>query len=918
MPTYKINGKTVRSQNPLSDDEIDEIAGSMVGGGQSTVQDESEAAPQTGTQALAADAGNVAKGIGKGLLNTALGLGELALQPVIQPLKTIGKSIQGISAELQGKPSDQYKVGFEEAIPTALRQTGGAVGQSLGQAGEYGNLAVEAAKEGNLGEAAGRGIQAGLSAFPLTTGFVERGERFANADPAGRAQAGGEFIADLALAHPAADIGGISQRAVQKVGDFGTRLRAAQPQRYADGLFPKLRNEGLAEAAAKEAIDRGLWGGLDSLEGRASQELASHGPEIGRILGESPASVRVADSARGPLNEFGQSGAVGGVQQGLRDLQTAAAEELARLPEELPVSEAWRLRKLKEDPVVKKGAYLPGADPALSAQVEAMGVVADAQRGAIAEAVPEVAPHMKEYSFFQKIQDLVDQRKLTPETAINPFKAKGLLQAADPYRALQSFRQSTLWKTGSAVVLDRIGKLLEAGKIPEAVSAYKKAGGNLKELELPAEQTPDLGTTQNPDLEAFSAPASPLEAASSQAPQVWGGDVPEGFGPLPEPPMSLAEAAREAEFLRGNREAGINAEQVAKTREFRLKRNRDQKLRYDTDEELQNLPSHPRTTPETITKQNQQAMKEFQSKVRIDDLMKEFEQAGYIPDNVPLEGLSPQQLRRLEQADRKAALVAQRTIQNPTYKKLPILKSNAKGVQSKTRADVLRAIFERHREPILGQAKPVGGSGPMRTAFRDSSIDEGMIPQFAPKAGNQAPQRSPFKEYSDPKKGKASPRVSAVAGDTILVDGERYIVSTATEPGRRSVWARPEGGGAQRSISHENYERVEAPTQPSSLRTTDADILRSHETVASRQGLRSARIVDMWREYLKANPGADPVDFGRQLTELNKASRFYLGRHDSAFYQIPLEEVELLRKMGFVDGVNVKYYASPIDGKKQP
>lgn len=658
----------------------------------------SGAAELTPSQKLGSEVGaattGIAKGVGGRAVDAISGAVGMVAEPFLQPLRIIGKSAQGAVAELQGKPSEQYKLTWDEVIPAPARHARDSIGSYLRQAGEFGGLALEAAKEGNLGEAAGRVAQAGLSAFPLTSGAVLTGEKFAG-DPSKRWEAIGEGIFDIFTTAPLPKIPGATRTVPRKLAERGSRMVKGAIESYAEGLYPKLRFEGLSEKVAKEALDRGLWarglkdGGLGTLEDAASRLAAEHGPRIGEILRGADETLDVSALTEKPLREFGASETVGGQAQGVRDLAGAADEELARLPGNISLEEAWRLRRIKEDPTVRAGAYLPGADPALTARVQAQGIVADTIRPALEEIKPELAPHMQGYSFAKNLQTLLETRKKTPETSLNPFKAKNALELIDPYRIVRAIQNSPRWKTGSALVRYRIGKLLEAGNIPEAAKA---AEVDLRPLNLPEDRVPDL--------ETYQAPESPFSPAEPLAPSIWGDEAPSGFQSLPEPPMSALERAAEAEFLRPDLEAGINADQARLAREFRQNRNKSRDKRYDMEEEWWNSPEPPLgTSPERIQALNEASAREFSTLKEGDmsSLLKELEDIGYSPEPIPFEGLSQTQLKKLHAADRKAAQVALRTMKNPTYQKLPIAgKSNAK-----LKKDVIKAIFDRHRGRVL-------------------------------------------------------------------------------------------------------------------------------------------------------------------------------------------------------------------------
>lgn len=583
MPTYRINGKTVRSENPLSDDEIDEIADGLRGDTspqQNAPQSAQPPSPKPG----------VIQGFTEHFAPTAAFAhpGKLA--------EDVGNYFSGL------EPKDLLRIGapIEELI-----HAGQEIATPIAQAG------IEAVERGDSLEAVARGLQFGLSLTPLAGGVVA-GEKLA--DPSTRGEGFGAAAGELA--NVALPFLGKAPTALKaggnRIASLGDSLVESAPRIYSEGLHPKLKFEGLAEQVGREGVSRGLHGSLDNLEQAAARIRSQSGPEIRRLIGESEAQIPIRRAAEGPLEKFGSSETLGGHAQGARDLATAAREEIMRLPEELSPLEAWDLISVKRDPAVRRGAFLPGADPQLGAALEAQTIAGEATSGALKEAIPDVAAPMKEYSFASKLQELLDNRKLTPESSLNPFKADSTFKLIDPYRMAQSVRRSTRYKTGSAVLRDRVGKLLQKARFKEAA----------KLVDLPPESF-SLPPDQAPDMEVFASPSSPEVPSSSRAPQIFGGEVPPGF--------EMPEA---------------------------------------------------------------QAQK----------LLGEFEASGFTPDDLSLEGLSDRQLERLAAADRKASEIALRTISNPTYQRLPV---QAGTTGAKTKADVLRNIWERYR----GNLGTGGGDG---------------------------------------------------------------------------------------------------------------------------------------------------------------------------------------------------------------
>ncbi len=750
MPIYEIAGKRVEADNPLSDDEIDEIAESFASNESSTIS--SDIAPVN-------EPGRGLEGIAKGFGGRLADVGSMLASPITTPLKGIQKAYGGIKASLAGEDTSQFKDSFSDSMRmTGLSQFGEMAKGSLEAAAEQASLIGQ---EEGLGRKLGRAALVPLAAFPLTGASVASGEKIA----AGNTEGYGEAFFDLGTAiipEAAARI-----PSIPGASRLGTRLQKNAPKQFAEGLYPKLKNEHLALQVAEEALDRGIWGRMSSLEKEAAKIAGIAGPEIEKVLAGS--SKRLNPKALGldVLEELANSEKVGGLEQGIRSLEDAAQSELARLPEDVSLLEAQKMRQIKEDPLVRKNAYSPGADPQLSANVEAQGRVADSLREALAEAEPS-AP-MKDYNFAKKLEKLVkDPKKTTGLRALIDVPVAGAALAdlvvtggglgigAGVARALKLIHSSTAFKTGSALLKSKIGKYLESGNIPQAAK--------LAQIELPEElRAPEIwegierpinemqgSRGQNSvvldRLEAEGLPSTfdrdipsgvygideVLESApeltlpniyngldqaelpifrqeslepivptrpylgtgsrtrvSSQAPRLWGDEVPKGFQEVTPQPRTIkepkfpshperAQTLEEAAFTRAESpEVDFRSGPVPEIRQ-ELPMNQ-----FGILDEVQN------SLPKGIIPEEAAAT-----------VMQELDNIGYQPEAIPASQLDPKRLKALEEADKKSLDAIIRTIQNPTYQKLPI-KALKEG--QKTKANVIKEIFLRNRKLALGK-----------------------------------------------------------------------------------------------------------------------------------------------------------------------------------------------------------------------
>ena len=496
MPKYEINGKIIEADNTLSDEEIDEIADSFGSQKGSPVSNASAAPAAAPAYQPGEGLGGAVQGFGGRIVDVAKSLSS----PITNITDEIGKAYKGFRAELAGEDSSQYKSDLSDVFPKVFgfKAAKDIAKHSLESAAEQASLIGQ---EEGLAAKAGRSLLVPLAAFPLTSGSVEAGEKIAAGDTKGY----GEAAFDLGTA-----ILPEIPKVIPKIpgaAKAGSWLREGAAKQWGEGLWPKLKYEGLAEKVGAEALEKGLWGRKATLEQAAAENLGLRGPEIENIISSSQKRVNPKAYSLQALEELANSEKIAGVEQGARSLEEAAMGELNRLPEDISLSEAWELRKIKEDPLVRKSAYM-GADPQLTAKVEAQGAVADATRNALTEAEPSLQKPMKEYNFYKNLETLLSPKamKKTPNTALNPFKAQGLMSLVDPYRIMQSIRNSTVYRTGSALLKDRIGKYLESGNIPEAA--------RLAQVELPEElRAPEVW---NGIERPINDPRTPMEGLKSQ------------------------------------------------------------------------------------------------------------------------------------------------------------------------------------------------------------------------------------------------------------------------------------------------------------------------------------------------------------------------------------------------------------------
>lgn len=527
-----------------------------------------------------------------------------------------------------------------------------------------------------------------LGAFPLTQGLATAALDLEE----GRGGSTGEVLGELsniALPFLPKAIKGASNK-------LAGSLEKGAVNKYVSALNPKQKFQGLAEASARQSLERGEFGTLGNLARKAEKDKAKFGSELEQIYAESPATLDVGKATSPTLDQLANKQLYGDVQFN-QPLETAARDLQANLQQagELPVGEAWRLRQTLEQPAVKKGAYLPGTDPTLVAKAEASQAAADALRPALAEAEPKSVQPNKQYNYYSNLQTLLKNRK-SPNSPISLKGATNLLRrqgvagtvggaiagpggaalAGIATEVLNAISNTTLWKTGSAVVQYKIAQALKAGKVADALAIYKSSGGDPSELQLPGDLEFKLSQIQDPDLSIIQDPqlAPTGEPRLTNAPNIFGGDeVPEGFRGQPELPVQ---------------EPGLELP-LAQEPDLGAFQEPQESLGLTLDESMQQAGAPRVFEGETPAGFELPEVKTSQ----LEALAAELEHSGFQPSAINANGLTGQQIAIIEAADARATQAALRTINNPTYQKLPV-----QAVSGKTRASVLREIFQRHRQ----------------------------------------------------------------------------------------------------------------------------------------------------------------------------------------------------------------------------
>lgn len=491
---------------------------------------------------------DTAKGAGRRLGAVAEGLGSLVASPIQKAATALGTGAAAylddnpLAQEALSKPSAHLAFsplsGFEDLAKVGAH--------SLDRGSEYGGRAVEHAKVGDYTGAALEGTRALFAANPITSASIDSGERLVKS---GDFTGLGELAVDAALA------GSPTKKARSGIADKGTALREGAHKKVIDTILrPTKKNKALADAAAKEMLERAIVGSPESIGKKAKKLEKKSGKEVQQLWASKPELDFPLAPTKKALQEFAEAkGDFRGTTINADKVKAAGVEleKLDALGDSLKMGEGkpiWDsggnqgLIQLLEENVPAR-AYAKGTDPTISARGEASRVAADALRRTGEKLIPGLGKASKDYSFAANLKTLIENRKAgSPSSA--PIIKDTLLGTAKGI--FDKLAYNPRWTTLSAVVQDRIGKLLEAARPAEALEELQKAGipkeslvgkGTLPEQEL------SLPAAAEPDLAAFAEPSVPplgLDEASS-LPRVWGDAPPAGFE-LPEANLAALEA----------------------------------------------------------------------------------------------------------------------------------------------------------------------------------------------------------------------------------------------------------------------------------------------------------------------------------------------------------------------------------------
>lgn len=344
--------------------------------------------------------GGVVTGVGKGLANTAIGLGELAHK--FPGVSNVVDAIYG------GPQGDTYEKARQVVAPKTGAEKAGYYGEQIG---EFFFPVGDAAKIGKLAKAA----EVGKSALLGTA-------------QSGSAAQGG-ISGGLTAVLPG---GGAANR-------IASKLEASAEQNVARALGPT-KEWAKAEAAklAPQMLERGVGGSRPQLLARASAETERLGKAIGAEVeaaaqaGQTVSGAKFADAiaqARDTLmmtkgNASGAESKLDGMMRGLGPDRApipgteSVVKRLDKLDDfvrglgpDIPIDKAQKLKMTWDRIVSKAGLYSQktGASATDAAAAWATREGAGAMRTLIAKGNPTIDNLNREYAFWRGLRDVLKE-----------------------------------------------------------------------------------------------------------------------------------------------------------------------------------------------------------------------------------------------------------------------------------------------------------------------------------------------------------------------------------------------------------------------------------------------------------------------------------------------------------------------------
>lgn len=365
---------------------------------------------------------------------------------------------------------------FSRALPAAGAMIGGFAGAPGGPAGAIGGAGI-----GGMGGAGAKQLMRRALGF---------------GGPATTDEAAKDIMGEGAIQ------GGI-QGVTEGLPFLAGPLQRSAASQYERALAPTTKvNKAITQKITPELINRGEYGSLGGLEERAGQQATALKPQLDAAYqampaqstaGSGPQIVQALENLKGKYTIQGMPAnpqavnAISGVQDVVKQYGNDIAPDSLR-----------KLKRIFDDPVAARGGFA-GTDLTTAYTLKAQKAASNQIRGILGQASPDVATLNKEISFWLDVQRVTSQSGLR-----QTGQAGGLLKVLSPLgagaagamtgaqfgahagleagaaaaltTAAIQITRSPLWRTGSAVLKDKLADALARGSVGEVSALAARFG----------------------------------------------------------------------------------------------------------------------------------------------------------------------------------------------------------------------------------------------------------------------------------------------------------------------------------------------------------------------------------------------------------------------------------------------------------
>ncbi len=384
--------------------------------------------------------------------------------------------------------------------------------------------AAQKAKEATHGggvlsatEALGHGLAAILPV--LGPAAADVGEHGASGDIAGMAGGAAGLLLPFAAKY------GLERRAAANPAKADLLRREAEQQVSQRVLAPgNPRYKGTAAAIAPEMLDRKLAGGRLELQQMAEEGMDAAAQKIDAAINDSggrqaPIPTKpILDALSQKIDELSTTHSATGevtpipTAVGRVENLTKLRDYIKNLGPDVPFDQIRKIRDDFYNEAAKSGGYERSGNVQLADTAWAAREAGSAIREALAQAMPETAPHNAEYAFWKNLDAVLDPTMGRPKN-MTPNQV-GVTGGAMTQAAVIASQVPGIGKPIAALV---VGKLLPALREAQASPAWQLASATKKMQIAKAIQNGDIGVAKGMLLKIASEAPRTIDGVPAMA-----------------------------------------------------------------------------------------------------------------------------------------------------------------------------------------------------------------------------------------------------------------------------------------------------------------------------------------------------------------------------------------------------------------